>query len=99
LIIYESRVDEVIENYMELMVKEIYHDLLKSYPSFCNCETCQEDVLCMALNELPAMYNTTSTGLVYAKLTEMQPQFKVQAIQAVSRAIEKVQASPRHTCN
>lgn len=84
-------------NYMEFIVKDIYDEVIKSYPEFCNCEICREDVICMALNELPPMYNTTPIGQAYGKLSEVKIQFRVQVIQEVGKAIEKISKNPRHS--
>ena len=83
-------------NYMEIIVKDIYDNIIKSYPDCCNCEICKADVMCMALNELPPMYNTTPIGQAYGKLLEIQIQFKAEVIQAVGRAIEIISKNPRH---
>lgn len=83
-------------NQMEFIVEDIYDELLKSFPMFCNCDICKADVFCLALNQLPPIYNTTSAGQAYAKLLENQPQFKVRAMQVVGSAIQKVYDNPRH---
>lgn len=87
----------MIDNYMEIFVKDIYDEVIKGYPSFCNCKVCKEDVICMALNKLPPMYNTTPMGQVYGKLTEIKIQFRVQVILELGKAIEKVSKNPRHS--
>lgn len=81
---------------MEIIVEDIYKDVIKGFPTYCNCAICEADVICMVLNELPPMYNTTSLGQAYAKLSEIQPEFKVHVIQAVGRALENVNKKPRH---
>lgn len=86
----------MLVNYMESIVEDVYEDIVKGFPNFCNCEICRADVICMALNKLPPVYNTTSQGQAYAKLMEHNPQFKVQAMQAVGSAIQKVIQNPRH---
>ena len=83
-------------NYMESIVIEIYEDVVKNYSNFCNCSICREDVICMALNELPPLYNTSTIGKTYGKLLELQPQFRVQVVQVLGKAIEKVHTNPRH---
>lgn len=84
---------------MEVIIKDMYKNVVKKYPNFCNCKVCEEDVICMALNELPTMYNTSSVGQVYGKLMELQPQLKVQVIQALVKAIEIVHENPRDNCH
>jgi competence protein ComFB len=83
-------------NQMEKIVEEIYQELIKKFPEYCTCEQCKSDVFCMALNKLPPMYNTTSTGQAYGKLMGVNPQFKVEAMQIVGSAIQQVGDYPRH---
>ena len=84
-------------NYTEIVVRDTYREILVHFPQYCRCAICEEDVLCIALNELPPVYITTAMGHTYAKLSEMQHEYKVQAVQAVSKALEIVNKNPRHS--
>ena len=83
-------------NYTETVVRATYKEILVHFPHYCDCAICEEDVICMALNDLPPVYTTTTVGHAYAKLSEMQIEFKVQVVQAVSKAFEAVHQNPRH---
>ncbi len=83
-------------NYTETVVRDTYKEILVHFPQYCHCAICEDDVLCLALNDLPPVYTTTSMGYAYAKLSEFQLEFKVQVVQAVSKALETVHKNPRH---
>lgn len=83
-------------NHTETVVRDTYQELLVYFPYHCPCMICEEDVLCLALNDLPPVYTTTAMGHAYAKLSEMQTEFKVRVVQAVSKALEAVHNNPRH---
>lgn len=86
----------MLVNYMECIVEELYHEMIKCFPEYCACDLCKEDAICLALNKLPPLYNTTSEGHAYARLRELQTQFKVEAMQVVANAIQQVGRHPRH---
>ena len=83
-------------NYTEIVVRDTYKEILVYFSQYCHCTICEEDVICMALNALPPIYTTTTMGQACAKLLEMQHDFKAQAVQAVSKALEVVNRNPRH---
>ena len=85
----------MIFNFTEIIVEEIYNEIIHSFPHACTCEECKNDVFCIALNRLQPMYATSSTGRAYSKLMEYEPQFKVEVFKALTSAIETVAASPR----
>ncbi|MCL2071412.1 MAG: late competence development ComFB family protein [Oscillospiraceae bacterium] len=62
----------------------------------CNCETCLNDIKCIALNKLPSKYVNTSKGELFSRVDQiMLRQNSVDLDFAVMKAIEIVKANPR----
>lgn len=63
---------------------------------FCRCNDCVEDIIALALNNLPPCYSTTIRGKVFLTSTYKQPE-KVDMIhRAIIDAIAIVSRNPRH---
>jgi competence protein ComFB len=90
----------LIVNYPELAVKELIDEVLQQYasqnPGTCDCERCKNDIMALALNDLPAKYVVTDLGKVYTKAIYDRVGGKAQVIAALTRAIQRVQQYPRH---
>ncbi|SFG45836.1 competence protein ComFB [Desulfotomaculum arcticum] len=90
----------MIVNYPELAVKELIDEVLNSYSlkysDTCKCERCRNDIMALALNNLPAKYVVTDHGRIYTKAIYDQIGGKAQVIAAITAAIQKVQKNPRH---
>ncbi|MFU0800291.1 MAG: late competence development ComFB family protein [Xylanivirga thermophila] len=86
----------MIKNYMELVVDHLLPTVLEKYPNICTCDQCMEDIKAMALNHLKPMYVVTQKGNIYAKLNELEAQFKADTLKAITQAVEVVSKNPNH---
>ncbi|TYO97780.1 late competence development ComFB family protein [Desulfallas thermosapovorans] len=90
----------MIINYSELAVKELINEVLQAYasqnPGTCKCERCKNDIMALALNNLPPKYVVTDIGRVYTKAVFDQVGGKAQVIAALTSAIQRVRQHPRH---
>lgn len=84
------------KNYMEDVVDNLLPSVLKSYPNICTCNSCLMDIKALALNNLKPIYIVSSQGHSYAKINELDPQFKINVIQKIVQAIEIVSNNMRH---
>ncbi len=62
----------------------------------CNCKTCVNDVLALALNSLPTKYVTTEAGKQYFQLDEYKKKYETDILAALTKACVRVKAVPRH---
>lgn len=62
----------------------------------CDCPTCYNDVLALALNTLPTKYVTTDAGKQYTQLDLYKKQYETDVLSALTKACVRVKASPRH---
>lgn len=85
-----------LTNYMEKVVVNKLDQVLKMYPACCKCDDCKRDIAIMALNRLPPKYISTHRGSIFAHLEETDTQYDVIVTQEIVKAVEKVQAHPRH---
>lgn len=86
-----------IKNYMEKWVKEQMEYLLENM-NVCKCEKCKKDICALALNNLKPYYVVNEMGRVMAKLASTQNQFETDITIQVTKAIEIVSKSPKHSC-
>ena len=90
----------MIVNYPEVAVKELIDDVLNSYslknPGTCQCDRCRNDIMALALNNLPVKYVVTDQGHIFTKAIYDQIGGKAQVIAALTSAIQIVQQKPRH---
>jgi competence protein ComFB len=85
-----------MSNYMEDIIKEKMETILKSMPDACLCERCTLDRLAYALNHMPPKYVVSTKGKLYAKINQLQGQFNVDVVRAVTEAAVKIAETPRH---
>jgi Late competence development protein ComFB. len=84
-----------LKNYMEDVVLNAIDDILKDI-NMCKCEKCRMDVAAKALNDLPPQYVVTEKGEAYSKIKQLQTQFEVDVIAAITKAAILVKRNPRH---
>ncbi|MCL2077626.1 MAG: late competence development ComFB family protein [Oscillospiraceae bacterium] len=83
-------------NMMEKMVELRMEERYKS-EEYCSCEQCIEDIKCIALNNLPPKYVSTTKGELFTKIDQQMVRQNVLDIDvAVINAIEYVTKRPRH---
>jgi len=85
-----------LHNYMEDVVGFFLDDMLDRMEGVCRCAKCRLDILAIALNKLPSKYVVTEKGRVYAKLSELEEQFKVDVFKDITKAIGIVKKRPQH---
>jgi competence protein ComFB len=85
-----------LTNYMEGVVTSYVDEVIAGEDDFCDCPRCRLDVIAIALNDVKPKYVVTTKGLAYARMGELQAQFKADTIVAVTRAMRIVKAHPRH---
>ena len=85
-----------LKNYMETIVLNYLDVVLEKYPNCCKCEQCRQDIVMLALNNLPPKYVSSDKGNVFTKLSLTELEKEVQVIEEIAKAIEVVSRSPRH---
>ena len=84
-----------LKNYMEICVLDLLEPVLTNLNA-CTCDNCLHDILAIALNSLPAKYVVTKKGEMYTKLNNLQHQFDVDIVSAITKASVIVSRNPRH---
>lgn len=72
-----------------------YERLVPSFPGFCGCETCRDDVIVFALNRIPPHYVTQRRGAVLQHLKMQRDQELADISVALLEGFRRVQKSPR----
>ncbi|NMA79126.1 MAG: late competence development ComFB family protein [Clostridiales bacterium] len=85
-------------NMMEKFVQQKLDEMLES-TDCCDCEDCKNDIMAVALNQLPAKYVNTAAGELFSKLDSITQQNSVDIDIALLKAINIVCRNPRHTVN
>ena len=83
-------------NFMEDVVSTYVDEVIEKDGAFCGCNRCRMDVIAIALNHVSPKYVVTTKGYAYARMGELQAQFRTDTIVAVTRALKTVKANPRH---
>lgn len=83
-------------NFMEDVVKSYVDEVIEKDPSFCGCDRCRLDVIALALNSVDPKYVVTTKGYAYARMGELQAQFRADTIVAVTKALRTVKEHPLH---
>jgi len=83
-------------NYMEEIVKDSLDKLIAEKPDICKCQKCKLDMMAWALNKLPPKYVVSDRGIVYAKLQEVEIQFRADVVRELAKAIAHINKNPQH---
>lgn len=86
----------MIKNYMEVIVDNLLINILVDYNDICKCTKCIDDIKAITLNNVKPFYVATESGLTYAKINELYPQFNATIISELVKSIDIVSNSPRH---
>ena len=86
-----------IRNAVEVLACRMLERKLEQIPEICQCRQCIEDMYCLALNHVPALYYH-STSSFAQRLDEQGPPTDIMSAldRAIDRAILKVGANPSH---
>lgn len=83
-------------NMMEKVVEIRMEEHMKR-SNCCTCEMCREDIKCIALNNLPPKYVSTSKGELFSRIDQQMNRQSIMDIDiAVINAVEFVKKKPRH---
>jgi competence protein ComFB len=85
-----------LKNYMEDLVFQRLDQVIKVNAKICKCEKCRYDIAALALNFLPSRYIVSNKGETYTRVKELEQQFNVDIIAAITHAIQIVHSQPRH---
>lgn len=85
-----------LHNYMEDAVNKNIDRILDRHKNVCKCDKCKLDIKAIALNNLPPRYTVTEKGKLYTKVREMEPQYEVDIVREITKAIKIVSSHPRH---
>ncbi|MBK1809655.1 late competence development ComFB family protein [Clostridium sp. YIM B02505] len=86
----------MIKNCMEDIVEDLLPVVLVNYKGGCTCSRCIDDVKAIALNNLKPLYAASENGRLYNKMNEMKTQFRIDVINELTKAMEKVCENPFH---
>lgn len=90
----------MIINYPKVAVQTLLDEVLENYasqnPGTCKCERCRDDIMALALNNLPPKYVVTERGSIITHVVYEQAGGKAQVVAAITSAIQKVRNNPRH---
>lgn len=90
----------MVYNYTEeavrRMLPEVWKDYLKTNPQTCTCDLCRDDIMALALNQLPPHYVASEEGTIFTSVSFERIGGKAQVVAAITRAIAQVAQKPRH---
>lgn len=93
----EEQKKYVLRNLTEELVKDVLERMLAhNKDDICTCEKCRGDMMAITLNEIPSKYVSTTKGEAYAKLDEMNVQYRADVVTVMSKAMKKVAENPQH---
>ncbi|CAM3280110.1 late competence development ComFB family protein [Filibacter tadaridae] len=85
-----------IHNVMEDVVHDVLHTYKDQLLPTCNCERCMEDIMAIALNQLPARYIVDEKYSPYIRAThETDRQGATNILATVTHAATLVSKNPR----
>jgi len=84
-----------LRNYTEEAV-HLYMDRWFEEADVCHCDLCRMDVVAIMLNNLKPKYVVSDKGELYAKLSDFDPQYKIDLMTILSQAAQIVKNAPRH---
>lgn len=85
-----------MKNFMEDVILEVFNEVVKTNPDFCQCKKCKHDVLAIALSKIKGSYAASPEGEIFARVEQTDRQVRADALLAVMQALEQVSARPRH---
>lgn len=89
--------DVHVANVVERLIDEQFPIVMKKFPDVCCCHQCLSDIKALALNGLKPRYVSTDRGDLFERVHISDMMVKVEALRAMTEAVEKVSSNPRHT--
>jgi competence protein ComFB len=83
-------------NAMETVVKQLFEEFRKNYELKCDCLTCQEDILAIALNKLPPRYTSSEKGHLFVKGEFTNQQLRSDVMRELMEASSIVEHHQHH---
>ena len=85
-----------VHNVMEEIVHEVLVNYQKQFKLSCECELCLDDIMAIALNNLPPKYVTKDAHIPYARAPHTADRQGVtNVLSTVTKAAGIVSANPR----
>lgn len=91
----EVNEDFITVNVVEDIVKSRAKDFISKMGG-CTCYRCVNDVIALALNELPPKYTVTHKGMLFTKIASYENQYSADISKALTKSCMMVMESPRH---
>ena len=88
--------DVHVANVVERLIDEQFPIVMKKFPDACCCSQCLSDIKALALNSLKPRYVSTDRGDLFEWVHISDMMVKVEALRAMTEAVEKVSRNPRH---
>ncbi len=86
-----------IRNAIEVLACRMLEQRLAGCPEICQCQQCVEDMYCLALNRVPALYYHSASSFARRLEDQGPPSDILQALdRAIDTAILKVGQNPSH---
>jgi competence protein ComFB len=83
-------------NAMETVVAQLFGEFKKTYELKCECATCQDDIMAIALNRLPSRYTSSEKGHLYVKGEYTNQQLKSDVMRELMEASTFVEHHQHH---
>lgn len=88
--------DVHVANVVERLIDEQFPIVMKKFPDACCCSQCLSDIKALALNGIKPRYVSTDRGDLFERVHISDMMVKVEALRAMTEAVEKVSRNPRH---
>ncbi|MFD3449786.1 late competence development ComFB family protein [Microbacteriaceae bacterium 4G12] len=85
-----------ISNIIEVIVLELFEEFQKDYQLNCTCDQCKNDILALALNNIPPKYVATDKGEILIKALYSDIQKKRGIMKELAVAATTVEKNPNH---
>lgn len=82
-------------NVMETLVEAKVDRLWKNHTG-CTCDQCRDDVIALALNNLPPQYVVSHAGALFVKIAQLENTREVEITRQVAAAMKVIGESPHH---
>lgn len=82
-------------NVMEALVEAKVDRLWKNHTG-CTCAQCREDVIALALNNLPPKYVVSHAGALFVKVAQLENNHEVEITRQVAAAMKVIGEAPHH---